>query len=118
MLMKHTKIQSDGFILLSTFPDEKSLINLSKVLVADKRLCACVNYTKIKSLYMWENELKQEDEFLAIFKTTSSLVDELKTEITLNHPYQIPEIVILSMTDVSSDYMLWLINNTRTNRNK
>ena len=67
---------------------------------------------------MWENELKQDDEFLAIFKTTSSLVDELKTEITLSHPYQIPEIVILSMADVSMDYMLWLINNTRTNGNK
>lgn len=113
--MKHTKIPSNGMILLSTFPDEKSLISLSKGLVADKRLCACVNYTKVNSLYLWENELKQEEEFLAIFKTTSSLIDELKTEITINHPYQIPEIVILSMKDVSSDYMLWLINNTRTN---
>ncbi|VFJ14181.1 divalent-cation tolerance protein CutA [Candidatus Nitrosocosmicus franklandus] len=112
--MKHSKIQSDGAILLSTFPDEKSLIRLCKVLVADKRLCACVNYTKINSLYTWENELKQEEEFLAIFKTTSKLIDALKTEITVNHPYQIPEIIVLSMKDVSSDYMLWLVNNTRT----
>ncbi|HKR74220.1 MAG TPA: divalent-cation tolerance protein CutA [Candidatus Nitrosocosmicus sp.] len=113
--MKQPKIHPDGMILMSTFPDEKSLINLSKILVTDKRLCACVNYTKIKSLYLWENKLKHEGEFLALFKTTSSLIDELKTEIKSNHPYQIPEIVILSMTDVSSDYMLWLINNTRAN---
>ena len=113
--MKQPKIHPYGMILMSTFPDEKSLINLSKILVTDKRLCACVNYTKIKSLYLWENKLKHEDEFLALFKTTSSLIDDLKTEIMVNHPYQIPEIVILSMTGVSSDYMLWLINNTRPN---
>jgi periplasmic divalent cation tolerance protein len=62
--------------------------------------------------------LKHEDEFLALFKTTSSLIDELKAEIKSNHPYQIPEIVILSMADVSSDYMLWLTNNTHANRIK
>ncbi len=112
--MKDSKLKSYGVIVLSTFPDEKSLIDLSKTLVAEKRLCACVNYTKINSLYMWENELKQENEFLALFKTTSSLLDDLKIEISKNHPYKIPEIVTLSMTDVSSDYMSWLLNNTLT----
>lgn len=116
--MKQPKIQPEGVILMSTFPDEKSLIKISKILVTDKRLCACVNYTRIKSLYLWENKLKHEDEFLALFKTTSSLIDELKAEIKSNHPYQIPEIVIISMTDVSSDYMLWLTNNTHANRIK
>lgn len=115
MKMKDHKLTSHGVIVLSTFPDEKSLIDLSKTLVAEKRLCACVNYAKIKSIYMWENELKQENEFLAIFKSTSSLLDDLKIEISNYHPYKIPEIVTLSMTDVSSDYMLWLLNNTRTN---
>src|SRR5690349_18290836 len=71
----------DGLILLSTFPDEESLIELSKTLIKDKKLCACVNYTRINSLYMWKNDLKQENEFVALYKTTSKCVEQLKMEI-------------------------------------
>ena len=103
----------NGIILISTFSDEQSLINLSKTLVVEKKLCACVNYTRINSLYVWESELKQEEEFIAFFKTTSSHIQTLKAEILAHHPYQVPDIVIIKMDDVSSEYFSWIINNTR-----
>jgi len=101
-----------GMILISTFSDEQSLINLSKALVVEKKLCACVNYTRINSLYVWESELKQEEEFIAFFKTTSSHIQSLKAKILAHHPYKVPEIVIIKMDDVSSEYLSWIINNT------
>lgn len=103
----------NGLILLSTFPDEESLIDLSKTLIKDKKLCACVNYTRINSLYMWKNDLKQESEFLALYKTTSKCVEQLKTEILKKHPYEMPEVVILTMKDVSHGYLNWLIDSTK-----
>ena len=103
----------NGIILISTFSDEQSLINLSKTLVVEKKLCACVNYTRINSLYIWESELKQEEEFIAFFKTTSSHIQSLKAEILAHHPYKVPEIIIINMDDVSSEYLSWIINNTR-----
>jgi len=102
----------NGMILISTFSDEQSLINLSKRLVVEKKLCACVNYTRINSLYVWESDLKQEEEFIAFFKTTSSCIRTLKAEILVHHPYKVPEIVIIQMDDVSSKYLSWIINNT------
>ncbi len=42
----------NGVILISTFPDENSLINLSKIVVMEKRICACVNYTHSK-IYLY-----------------------------------------------------------------
>lgn len=116
--MKSKKQVPDGLILLSTFPDENSLLKLAKTLISNKKLCACVNYTKINSLYVWKNDLIQEGEFLALFKTTSSCVDQLKIEIMNNHPYEIPEVVVLSMKDVSPGYLSWLVDNTNRNNEK
>lgn len=110
--MYNEKSNTNGIILISTFSDEKSLINLSKMLIVEKKLCACVNYTKINSLYMWESELKQESEFIAFFKTTSSCIKDLEAEIKINHPYKVPEIVIIKMDEVSPEYLYWIINNT------
>ena len=112
MQMHDEQSSCSGMILISTFSDEQSLINLSKTLVVEKKLCACVNYTRINSLYVWESELKQEEEFIAFFKTTSSCIQALKAEILAHHPYKVPEIVIIQMDDVSSKYLSWIINNT------
>ncbi len=102
----------NGVILISTFSDEKSLIDLSNSLILEKRVCACVNYTAIKSIYMWNSKLHHEREFLAFFKTTSDLAEKLKTEIEDNHPYDVPEAVIIKMSDVSSEYFDWMYKNT------
>jgi periplasmic divalent cation tolerance protein len=115
MQMQDEQSSCNGRILVSTFSDEQSLINLSKTLIVEKKLCACVNYTKINSLYVWESELKQEEEFIAFFKTTSSCIPTLKAEILAHHPYKLPEIVIIKMDDVSSEYLSWIINNTHKN---
>jgi periplasmic divalent cation tolerance protein len=108
------KIKTDqtGVILISTFSDEKSLIDLSKTLIMEKRICACVNYTTVKSIYMWNSDLKQENEFLAIFKTTFDCVEKLKIEIKNNHPYDVPEIAVIKMSDISSEYFDWMYKNT------
>jgi periplasmic divalent cation tolerance protein len=104
----------NGVILISTFSDEKSLINLSKTMVMEKRICACVNYTTVKSIYMWQSNLHEENEFLAFFKTTSDHVEQLKTELRNNHPYDVSEIVVIKMSDVSSQYFEWMYKNTHT----
>ena len=102
----------NGVILISTFSDEKSLIDLSRILVMEKRICACVNYTMVKSTYVWNSALQQEEEYLAFFKTTSDHVENLKTEIKNNHPYDVPEIVVIKMSDVSHEYFNWMYKNT------
>ncbi len=112
---KSVPAQEQAVILISTFSDEKSLVGLSKILVKDKKLCACVNYTKVHSMYMWDSNLQQEDEFIAFFKTTLNCLDDLKTEIKINHPYKIPEIVVIRIDDISKEYLSWMNLNTFKN---
>ena len=100
-----------GVIILSTFPDEGSSILLAKELI-NKKLCACINLTKVRSLYNWKNKLEDREEYLVLFKSTTSTVEELKSNIKRAHPYEVPEIVEIRMNKVSKSYLSWLAEST------
>jgi periplasmic divalent cation tolerance protein len=101
-----------GIIIMSTFPDEKSGISLAEDLI-NKKLCACVNLTKVRSVYSWNNKLEDQEEYLVLFKSTASTSEELKSNIERAHPYKVPEIVELKMNKVSRSYISWLTESTK-----
>jgi len=100
-----------GTIIMSTFPSEKSVAELASKVVAGK-LCACVNFIQIRSIYTWRGRIEHQKEFIALFKTTPKSAKRLKAEIARLHPYEVPEIVELKMEDVASQYLSWLIEST------
>jgi periplasmic divalent cation tolerance protein len=108
------KIQNkqSGIIVLSTFPDEESAISVAEQLI-NKKLCACVSLTKVRSLYYWNNKLENHIEYIALFKTTSLTAEELKSNIKRAHPYEVPEIVELKMNKVSETYLSWMAEATK-----
>jgi periplasmic divalent cation tolerance protein len=110
----NTKNKHLGVIIMSTFPDEKSGLSVAEGVV-NKKLCACVNLTKVRSLYSWNNKLEDHGEYLALFKSTSSNSEEWKSIIEEAHPYEVPEIIELKMNEVSRSYMSWLVESTNKN---
>ena len=100
-----------GIVIVSTYPDKKSISKVAHIVV-EKKLAACVNYTKINSVYTWKNKIQDTTEFLALFKTTSDSKQKLKETIARSHPYEVPEIVELKMDSVSLPYMKWLEEST------
>jgi periplasmic divalent cation tolerance protein len=100
-----------GVIILSTFPNEESSVSVAKELI-NKKLCACINLTKVRSLYNWNNKLEDQEEYLVLFKSTTSTVEELKSNIKRAHPYEVPEIVEIRMNKVSKSYLSWLAEST------
>ncbi|CUR50955.1 Divalent-cation tolerance protein CutA [Nitrosotalea devaniterrae] len=100
-----------GIILVSTYPDKKSISRIAHVVV-EQKLAACVNYTKINSVYSWKGKIEDAEEFLALFKTTTKSKQKLKEKIAKSHPYDVPEIVELKMDNVSMSYMKWLEEST------
>jgi periplasmic divalent cation tolerance protein len=115
MIEKQT--MKNGIILISTFSDETSLINLSRIVVNEKKICACVNYTPVKSIYRWRSVLQHDNEFIAFFKSTEDHTEELKSEIKKNHSYELPEIVIVKMNDISPEYLNWIYYSTHSENN-
>src|SRR5215510_9887345 len=100
-----------GAIIISTFPDEQSVVDIANWVVRSK-LCACVNFSKMRSIYSWQDKIEDQQEFIAFFKTTTKASKKIKTEIARLHPYEVPEIVELRMTDISSPYLRWLLQST------
>ncbi len=99
--------KAKAVILFSTFATEESATEIGRKLV-ERGLCACVSFTKVRSMYVWKGRVEDQSECLALFKVSKDLADPLKKELAKLHPYDVPEIVEIKMSDVSKPYLLWL----------
>ncbi|MEM4391501.1 MAG: divalent-cation tolerance protein CutA [Candidatus Nitrosotenuis sp.] len=98
-------------LVISTYPDKKSVSKVANKLVKEK-VAACVNITKISSVYSWEGKVENTNEYLAIFKTTQQNKTKLKEQIKKTHPYKVPEIAEIDITDINKQYLAWLADST------
>ena len=98
-------------ILISTFPNKKTITSIANQLVK-KKLAACVNITKISSVYSWKGKIENQSEYLALFKTTKKNLRSLKKELEKLHPYDVPEIVEINPISINKPYLKWLVDST------
>ena len=98
-------------IIISTYPDKKSISKIANDLVKNK-IAACVNISEISSVYSWKNKVENTSEYLAIFKTMTKSKIILKKKIKETHPYDVPEIVEIDVASINQSYLNWLIEST------
>jgi periplasmic divalent cation tolerance protein len=98
-------------IIVSTYPTKKSISKIANELVKNKTV-ACVNISKINSIYSWKNKVEDTSEYLAIFKTITKNKIVLKKKIEETHPYEVPEIVEIDVASVNRSYLNWLVEST------
>ena len=97
-------------VVLSTVSPDKSEL-LAKNLL-DSRVVACVNVLPVRSYYRWKGESIDEPEHLLIAKTTKEKTEEVITAIKSLHPYEVPEIIVLPVTDGYLPYLDWVHQET------
>ena len=98
-------------MIISTYPNKISITKIANQLIENK-IIACVNITKISSIYTWNDKIENTTEYLAIFKTTQKNKKILKEKIKETHPYQVPEIAEIAITSTNSSYLKWLVEST------
>ena len=98
-------------IIISTYPNKKSISKIAKEFVKN-RTVACVNISKISSIYSWDNKIENTSEYLAIFKTISKNKKLLKQKIKETHPYDVPEIAEIDVSTINKTYLNWLVEST------
>ena len=102
--------QSDGGVLvLSTVGVADDARALAHRLVAE-HLAACVNILpSVTSIYRWEGKVAEDAEQLLVIKTSRERVDALRAALLAQHPYDVPEFVVIAIADMSESYGAWLL---------
>jgi len=98
-------------VIISTYPDKKSISKIAKEFVKNKTV-ACVNISKISSIYSWKGKVEDTSEYIAIFKTITKNKKLLKQKIKDTHPYDVPEIAEIDVTSINDSYLKWLVEST------
>lgn len=77
--------------------------------LVERRLAACVNIVgPIRSMYRWQQETHNEQEYLLIIKTTVEHVAQIGAAFNQLHPYELPECVEVAVNGGSDAYLAWL----------
>ncbi|KAI8994263.1 CutA1 divalent ion tolerance protein-domain-containing protein [Gaertneriomyces semiglobifer] len=99
-------------VLLSTAPSEVVAKQISRDLV-ERKLVACVNIVpKIQSVYWWDGKVQEDEEYLMVIKTQSTLVSEINQRLKEKHPYEVPELISLKVEDGNDQYLRWISDST------
>lgn len=95
-------------VLCNTPPDDADRIARSLV---ESKLAACVNVIPaVTSIYRWRGAVEKTTESTLLIKTRDDKVPALIEKIRKIHPYEVPEVVALSVdaAGVNPAYLAWV----------
>lgn len=104
-------------IVMTTTDDHAEAMRLAREAV-DQRLAACVQIDKIESIYHWGGKVEQAAEYRLAAKTTNGLIDALRAFWARKHSYELPEIIVVPISDGSENYIRWVQTETRQGDNR
>jgi len=105
----------DALLVITNLPDRASAEKLAELLIAE-RVAACVNLlAPCDSVYRWRGEVQRDEEHPLLIKTAQDRYAELEACIRANHPYELPEIIAVSITQGLPAYLHWVESETRRN---
>ena len=95
-------------LILTTLPDVESARSLARSLVED-HLCACATIgAPVESMYHWQGAIETAHEVPLTLKTRGDRFDDVAAAIRSRHPYELPEILAVPITDGLPDYLAWV----------
>jgi len=72
-------------------------------------LVACSQRTgPVLTRYWWKGSLEQADEWIVLLKTRADLAARVVDAILERHPYETPEVIILSIAAAAPNYLAWI----------
>ncbi len=95
-------------VCLVTIDDLGKAAEIARSLV-EKELVACVNIIpQIRSIYFWQGKVCDDSERLMLMKTRKERFPDVQKAVKALHPYQVPEIIALDISDGLPEYLKWI----------
>ena len=105
--------ETDYVIVMTTMPADADSTTFAHTLV-EGRLAACVNVLPpMTSVYRWKGGVEQESEHQVVIKTTRGRLDALASRLRKLHPYDVPEFLVIPVSEGSEAYLAWLGESVR-----
>lgn len=106
-------MSTELLLVFSNFPDRASAELAAGVLVTD-RLAACVNVlAECASVYRWQGKVEHAREVPLMIKTTRAAFPQLELALHKLHPYELPEIIAVSVSAGLPAYLDWVAQETQ-----
>jgi periplasmic divalent cation tolerance protein len=103
---------TDVVLVLTTAPAGDRGEAIARTLV-DERLAACVSVlAPMTSVYRWHGVVERDVERQLIIKTTRGRVAAIRARLVELHSYDLPEFVVLPVSDGGPAYLDWVRNET------
>jgi periplasmic divalent cation tolerance protein len=78
----------------------------------EARVAACAQISgPIESVYHWEGEIEQAQEWTVVFKARALGYQRLEEHIKKHHSYEVPEIIATPISQGSPAYLSWVEEN-------
>ena len=99
---------NDILLVMTNMPDTASAQKLARQLI-EARAAACVNQlAPCTSTYRWKGDIETVSEVPLLIKTTRAAYARLEKLIREEHPYELPEIIAVSVTAGLPAYLHWV----------
>jgi periplasmic divalent cation tolerance protein len=99
---------TEALIVFTSFANEADAARVARTLV-EERLIACANLLPgARSIYRWEQGVRDEPEIVVLMKTRKQDWTALLSRLHELHPYTTPEGVAVRIAAGAPKYMAWL----------
>jgi periplasmic divalent cation tolerance protein len=103
---------NNALLVFTNLPDLASAEKLAGQLI-ETRAAACVNQlAPCVSTYRWQGNIETVTEVPLLIKTTRAAYAQLEQLICAAHPYELPEIIAVSVTAGLPAYLDWIAAET------
>ncbi len=100
------------YLVNTTTSNKENAVKIAKHLIENK-LAACVNIVpNVTSIYRWDGNICEEQEFLLNIKTKEELFKKVNEAIISKHEYELPEIIAVKIENGSDAYLKWIETET------
>ena len=79
-------------VMITTESSKSNALRVAKLLI-QKKLAACVSIKQIFSIYEWDNDIKETEEFEIIIKSKPEFKENLIDFLHKNSTYEVPQII-------------------------
>lgn len=103
----------EAILVITHLPDRDSARRVADALI-ESRAAACVNIlAECNSVYHWQGKIESATEIPLLIKTTQSAYASVEAIIRELHPYELPEIIAVTINAGWPDYLQWVRQETQ-----